>query len=249
MESVVITIQDLTPLEDLERLRSEFLGMVSHELRTPLAAIKGSTDTLLENASNLDPAEMTQFFRIIRDQSESMRHLIGDLLDVARIETGSLPVSPEPVEVTVLVDEARSRFQGGGGRSNLVIDLPARLPRVTADRRRVVQVLTNLLSNAARHSHDLSPIRVSAAREGVHVALSVADDGVGGACRASAPPVPQVLAAGRGGAGTGAGRVRPGLGHLQGDRGGPRGAHPGRERRAGPRQPVHLHPVGGGRAG
>ena len=179
VESVVITIQDLTPLEELERLRAEFLGMVSHELRTPLAAIKGSTDTLLENASDLDPAEMTQFFRIIRDQSESMRHLIGDLLDVARIETGTLPVSPEPVEVTVLVDEARSRFQGGGGRSNLVIDLPARLPRVAADRRRVVQVLTNLLTNAARHSHDLSPIRVSAAREGVHVALSVADDGVG----------------------------------------------------------------------
>ena len=179
VESVVITIQDLTPLEDLERLRAEFLGMVSHELRTPLAAIKGSTDTLLENAADLDPAEMTQFFRIIRDQSESMRHLIGDLLDVARIETGTLPVSPEPVEVTALVDEARSRFQGGGGRSNLVIDLPARLPRVTADRRRVVQVLTNLLSNAARHSHELSPIRVSAVPEGVHVALSVADHGVG----------------------------------------------------------------------
>ena len=179
VESVVVTIQDLTPLEDLERLRAEFLGMVSHELRTPLAAIKGSADTLLEVASELDPAEMTQFFRIIRDQSESMRHLIGDLLDVARIETGTLPVSPEPVEVTVLVDEARSRFQSGGGRSNLVIDLPPRLPRVTADRRRVVQVLTNLLSNAARHSHDLSPIRVSAVREGVHVALSVADDGVG----------------------------------------------------------------------
>ena len=179
VESVVITVQDLTPLEELERLRAEFLGMVSHELRTPLAAIKGSTDTLLENAPDLDPAEMTQFFRIIRDQSESMRHLIGDLLDVARIETGTLPVSPEPVEVTVLVDEARSRFQTGDGRSNLVIDLPARLPRVTADRRRVVQVLTNLLSNAARHSHDLSPIRVSAVRDGVHVALSVADDGVG----------------------------------------------------------------------
>ena len=179
VESVVVTLQDMTPLEDLERLRAEFLGMVSHELRTPLAAIKGSTDTLLENASDLDPAEMTQFFRIIRDQSESMRHLIGDLLDVARIETGTLPVSPEPVEVTVLVDEARSRFQSGGGRSNLQIDLPPGLPRVMADRRRVVQVLSNLLSNAARHSHDLSPIRVAAMREGVHVAFSVADDGVG----------------------------------------------------------------------
>ena len=179
VESVVVTIQDLTPLEDLERLRAEFLGMVSHELRTPLTSIKGSADILLEASAELDPAEMTQFFRIIRDQSESMRHLIGDLLDVARIETGTLPVSPEPVAVTVLVDEARSRFQSGGGRANLVIDLPPDLPRVLADRRRVVQVLNNLLSNAARHSNDLSPIRVAAVRDGVHVAFSVADDGVG----------------------------------------------------------------------
>ena len=177
--SVVVTLQDMTPLEDLERLRAEFLGMVSHELRTPLSAIKGSVDTLLEAASELDPAEMTQFFRIIRDQSESMRYLIGDLLDVARIETGTLPVSPEPVEATVLVDEARSRFQSGGGRSNLVIDLPPALPRVLADRRRIVQVLSNLLSNAARHSNEVSAIRVAAARDGVHVAFSVSDDGVG----------------------------------------------------------------------
>ena len=177
--SVVVTIQDMTPMEELERLRAEFLGMVSHELRTPLAAVKGSVDTLLESASDLDSAEMTQFFRIIRDQSENMRYLIGELLDVARIETGTLPVSPGPVEAASLVDEARSRFQSGGGRSNLVIDLPPDLPRVMADRRRIVQALGNLLSNAARHSNELSPIRVAAVRDGVHVAFSVADDGVG----------------------------------------------------------------------
>ena len=177
--SVVVTIQDMTPMEELERLRAEFLGMVSHELRTPLAAVKGSVDTLLESASDLDSAEMTQFFRIIRDQSENMRYLIGELLDVARIETGTLPVSPGPVDAASLVDEARSRFQSGGGRSNLVIDLPPDLPRVMADRRRIVQALGNLLSNAAHHSNELSPIRVAAVRDGVHVAFSVADDGVG----------------------------------------------------------------------
>ena len=178
-ESVVVTLQDLTPLEELERLRAEFLGMVSHELRTPLTSIKGAAATLTEEVSDLDPAEMLQFFRIIGEQADRMRDLIGDLLDVARIETGTLPVSPEPVAAAVLVDEARSRFQSGGGRSNLVIDLPPDLPRVMADRRRIVQVLNNLLSNAARHSNELSPIRVAAAQDGVHVAFSVADDGVG----------------------------------------------------------------------
>ena len=179
VESVVVTIQDMTPMEELERLRAEFLGMVSHELRTPLAAIKGSAATLTEAAFDLDTAEMLQFFRIIGEQADSMRDLIGDLLDVARIETGALPVSPAAVDVATLVDEARSAFQNGGGRSDLHIDIPPDLPRVMADRRRIVQVLNNLLSNAARHSNELSAIRVAAVRDGVHVAFSVADDGVG----------------------------------------------------------------------
>ena len=76
--------------------------------------------------------------RRVRTAAKQLRRKLGDLLDVARIETGTLPVSPEPVEAGVLVDEARSRFQSGGGRSNLVIDLPPDLPRVMADRRRIV---------------------------------------------------------------------------------------------------------------
>ena len=177
---MVVTVQDLTPLEDLERLRAEFLGMVSHELRTPLTSIKGSADTLLEESARLDPAEMRQFHRIIRDQTVRMRGLITDLLDVARIETGTLPVAPQSVEVTALVDQARNQFpSGGGGRDNLHIDLAPDLPRVMADRRRIVQVLDNLLSTAARYSPADSAIRLAAVREGVHVAFSVADNGRG----------------------------------------------------------------------
>ena len=177
--SVVVTLQDMTPLEEMERLRAEFLGMVSHELRTPLTSIKGSAATLTEAASDLDPAEMLQFFRIIGEQADYMRDLIGDLLDVARIETGELPVSPAPAEVASLVDEARSRFQSGGGRNNLRIDLSPELPLVMADGRRIVQVLSNLLTNAARHSHEASAIEVSAVRAGYHVAVSVTDEGRG----------------------------------------------------------------------
>ena len=78
----------------VERLRAEFLGMVSHELRTPLTSIKSSAATLTEAASDLDPAEMLQFFRIIGEQADHTRDLIGDLLDMARIETGELAVAP-----------------------------------------------------------------------------------------------------------------------------------------------------------
>ncbi len=179
LASFVVTLQDMTPLEEQERLRAEFLAMVSHELRTPLAAVKGSITTLLESADELDPAEMNQFFHIIRDQSEQMRYLIGDLLDVARIETGALPVNPEPSDVHVLVNEAGNRFIAGGARNALNIDLTEDLPLVMADRQRIVQVLSNLLFNASGYSPEGSPIVVTAVREGVHVAVSVTDEGRG----------------------------------------------------------------------
>jgi len=177
--SFVVTLQDMTPLEDQERMRAEFLGMVSHELSTPLAAVKGSITTLLETSNRLDPAEMTQFFRIIRDQADQMRSLIGHLLDVARIETGSLGVEPEPSEVHVLVEEAVSRFTTEGSGNALTVELEADLPLVMADRRRIVQVLGSLLSNAVGYSGEGSPILVTAVREGVHVAVSVVDEGRG----------------------------------------------------------------------
>ena len=179
IESMVVTLQDMADVEELERLRAEFLAMVSHELRMPLTSIMGSATALLDVSSDLDPAEMRQFHRIILDQAGNMRELIGDLLDVARIETGTLPVMPEPAEVAALVDRARSAFKSAGGRNNLAIDIEPDLPLVMADRRRIAQVLGNLLTNAARHSSESSVIRVIAERRDVHVAVSVADEGRG----------------------------------------------------------------------
>ena len=179
LESVVVTMQDLAPVQKLERLRSEFLSMVSHELRTPLAAIKGSTAAVLGSSRGFVPAEMLQFFHIIDEQADRLTDLIGDLLDVGRIEAGTLSVSPEPSEVGALVDQARSTFRAGGGTNAVLIDLAPGLPRVMADRGRILQVLNNLIINAARHATESSPIRVAALRDGMCVAISVSDGGRG----------------------------------------------------------------------
>ena len=179
VESVVVTMQDLGPLQELERLRAEFLGMVSHELRAPLTSIKGASATVLAAARVLDPAEVRQFFRIIDEQANHMDSLISDLLDAGRIEAGTLSVVPEPSEVAALVDVARNTFLSGGGRHIVLIDLPADLPRVMADRQRIAQVLNNLFSNAVRHAPVTSPIQVSALRDGIQVAISVRDEGRG----------------------------------------------------------------------
>ena len=179
VESVVITMQDLAPLEELERLRAEFLAMVSYELRGPLIAIKGSTATLLRPSRTLGRAELCEFHRIIDQQEDRMDDLVGDLLDAGRIDAGTLSVEPEPRELTGLVEQARTAFQSTGARQAMRIDLAPDLPPVMADERRIVQVLGNLLANAARHSPESSAIHLAAVRDGLEVAVSVTDEGRG----------------------------------------------------------------------
>ena len=110
VESLIVTLQDLAPLDELERSRAEFLSMVSHELRAPLTSIKGSTATALGATPPPDPVEMYRILRIINEQADHMRGLINDLLDAGRIEAGTLSITPEPAEVAGLVDQARSTF-------------------------------------------------------------------------------------------------------------------------------------------
>ncbi len=179
VQSVVVTMQDLAPVQELNRLRTEFISMVSHELRAPLTSIKGSAATLMDESPGFEPAETREFYRIIMEQADHMRRLINDLLDVGRIDTGTLSVSPEASEVPVLVDQARSTFHSGGSKHTLMIDLPRELPRVMADRARILQVMNNLLVNAARHAPESAQILVTAVHDGPYVAVSVRDEGSG----------------------------------------------------------------------
>ena len=178
VESVVVTMQDLAPLDEIERMRVEFLALVGQELRAPLTAIKGSAATLLDEA-NLDRAEMREFHRIIAEQADHMRVLVRDLLDAGRIESGTLSVAPEPADVRQLVEDARTTFAAGGAKQPVTVDLPADLPTVMADRHRIDQVFASLLANAARHAPETSTIGIAAVRDGAHVAVSVTDRGRG----------------------------------------------------------------------
>ncbi len=179
--SVVMTLQDLAPVQETERMQVEFLDMLSRELRAPLTSIKGSTATVLCASPVFSAAEMLQFFRIINEQVDHMSDLIADLLDAGRIDAGMLSVNPEPTEVGALVDLARNTFLSGGAGHTVLIDPAPDLPQVAADRGRMVQVLNILLSDAAGHAPESSPIRVSAVRDGVYVAISVSDTGTGAA--------------------------------------------------------------------
>ena len=174
LESMMVTLQDLGQVKDLERRQAEFLGMVSQELLAPLTSIKGSAVAVLEDLSRLDLADTRQFFSLIEWQADRMRGLIWDLLEVARINSGTLPLTPEPTELPSLVRQALASFLEGGTGLPVEVDLPPDLPQVSADRRRALQVLDRLLSNAARYSQEGTVITLSARREESHVTVCVA---------------------------------------------------------------------------
>ena len=223
--------EDISSVDEMERIHTEFLGMVSHELRTPLTSIKGSVTTLQLRLSSLDLVEAREFLRIIDSQTDKMDVLISDLLDVARIETGTLSVAPEPTDVALLLEDAKNAFLSGASGNMLHISLPKGLPWVMADRLRIVQVLNNLVSNAATSSDEESSITVTAVRRGPQVEVSVSDirDGV------AAERIPHLFRrypiANVEAGGSLPWEARSGTCHLQGNRGGPWGQDLGRERR------------------
>ena len=173
------TIQDITPLEEVKRQRAEFLDKVSYELRAPLTAIKGSTASMLGATYPLDLIETRQLLRIIDEQADHMRYLINDLVDMTQIESGTLSVTPEPTSLEDLVEQARETFLSQGAANSIAVDLAPDLPRVMADKRRMLQVLNSLLANASDRSPESSAIRVSVSLQHVYVAVSVEDDGRG----------------------------------------------------------------------
>ena len=175
--SVVVSMQDITRLHELERIRAEFLGIVNSELRAPLTTIKGSTTTVLESPYPLDSSETRQFFRIIDEQTDHIRERLSDLLDVTRIEAGTLSIIPEPTDLGSLIFEAKEAFLSTGLEYEIAIDCPPELPLVMADRTRMLQVLNNLLSNASENSREESTILVAASHMDAEVAVSVTYEG------------------------------------------------------------------------
>ena len=177
--SVVVTLQDMAPLEDLDRLRAQFLVTIGNELRTPLSAIKGSVASLLDPIAPLNPTESSYLLHIIDDQADLMRSQLNGLIELTQIEAGLLAVQTKSVNVAALVDEAIDQHQGLKGRFAIERAIPAALPQIMADKERLNQVVQNLLNHAHRYCTDTTAIRISASRDDIFVAISISTNGFG----------------------------------------------------------------------
>jgi len=166
-------------LQELDRLKSDFVSLVSHQLRAPLTTINGSLE-LLAHEAELPPESRQRTLRILTEEGQRLSHMIETILDVSRLEAGQLTMRLGPVAVEPLLARVgASGVASEAGRRDLTLDVAPALPPVRADEMLLEEVVRNLVENAVRYSASGQPIEISARRDQENVTLGVADHGPG----------------------------------------------------------------------
>jgi len=163
-------------LEKLDRTKTEFLSIVSHEFRTALTGIQGFSELIRDGG--LEPDEVRAYGGYIFNDADRVNRLIGDLLDLDRMESGRMSIRTADVDINEVLSDSIARA-GSSPSVEFKADLDPRLPIVVGDRDRLVQVVSNLVNNAVKYSPDGGTVTLSSRAEGGFALVSVTDTGVG----------------------------------------------------------------------
>jgi len=176
----VIVLHDITELRKLERVRRDFVANVSHEFKTPLTAIQGFAETLLAGAID-DPQNRLRFLEIILEHSRRLARLTDDLLKLSKMDADRLELEIRRLSVSQFVESCIETTQRPAAEKDLRIsvNLQQPLPDIAADRRRLAEVLQNLLDNALQYTPAGGQIMVSASADDAEVRFTVSDTGIG----------------------------------------------------------------------
>lgn len=173
-----ILFHDISADRELDRMRSSLVSTVSHELRTPLAAIKGYATTMLAEDVEWDHASQHEFLTIISDESDRLTNLVNNLLDLSRIEAGSLRLAREDCDIQETINRAAKQARLAPG-NKLEIQIEPKLPQLFADPPRLETILRNLIENAVKYGGEKANIHVKVGRKGRDFVFHVIDDGPG----------------------------------------------------------------------
>jgi PAS domain S-box-containing protein len=177
----LISFADITRLKEVDRLKSSIVANVSHELRAPLASIKAYTELLLDELEGDDRTLRQRFLTVIDRETDRLTELIGDLLDLSRLEAGQFVMKKEPLHIGEIVDDIFGLFdiQAQEKKISLHADIQLDLPPILADRELVTMLIKNLVGNAIKFSNAEGRVDVVAREEEAKFILSVIDRGVG----------------------------------------------------------------------
>jgi two-component system phosphate regulon sensor histidine kinase PhoR len=175
----VAVFHDVTELAQLERMRREFVANASHELRTPLAAIRGFAETLLR-PSDLSESDRRSYLEIIDRHARRLGQLVGDLLELSRIESGKTELEQAPVDVGVLIASLLREYELRAAEASITLASDVQAPAIArADSSAVEQILTNLLDNAIKYTEPGGSVVLQAMPVDGWLQIRVADDGPG----------------------------------------------------------------------
>jgi two-component system phosphate regulon sensor histidine kinase PhoR len=168
---------DISERKEIEQMKDEMISAVSHEMRTPLTAMLGFTEFLLEN--EVEAAQRKTYLNTIHKETERLKELIGNFLDLQQSKSRLATYRFRPVEVCLLVKDAAGLFAFDKDSHRIVIDCPEGLPQIEGDEARLHQVLTNIISNALKYSPGESLVTIGARREKDGITIWVKDEGIG----------------------------------------------------------------------
>jgi PAS domain S-box-containing protein len=179
--SVIAQGRDITAQLEAERMKKEFTSTLSHELRTPLTSIIGSLQLINAGVLGEVPKDVAELTDVAERNAQRLLDLINDILDIERIESGKLTLAPEPIRVDELVQEAMVLNKGFADRFKVRFEprQPLAQGEVDADRKRLLQVMTNLLSNAAKFSPPGGVVEITAEARGAALRVAIHDRGPG----------------------------------------------------------------------
>ena len=177
----LIRFVDRSEARAAEQMRVDFVANASHELRTPLSTLIGYTETLREQAEEIDPITRERFLSVVHDEARRMQSVVEDLISLSRIEAEKFTSPTDAVDLTPLIDQAFAGAQRMADErgSRLIRHVDPELPLIAGDRSQILQLLDNLLTNALRYGEPGTPVTVAAHAEGPMVHLLVADEGEG----------------------------------------------------------------------
>ena len=166
-------------LREKERLLSILLNSISHDLRTPLVSITGTLSSLLDQESHLNEAAQHDLLVDAFSESERLNHIVGNLLEMSRLEAGSLRLKRDLYDLSEIIGVARTQLRKRMGNRQIIIQLTDNLPMVNVDITLFAQVFVNLLDNALKYSPDDSPIEIRASQMNNELEIRVGDQGRG----------------------------------------------------------------------
>ncbi len=180
MTGIVMVLRDVSQQREIDRMKSDFISSVSHELRTPLTSIKAYAETMLDD---IDMPRQTrqEFLQIINEESDRLTNLINGILDISKIEAGTIEIVRKPVDLALVAKHSAESLEYVAGKKNIRLqtDISNHLPDLLGDENKIFSMLTNLINNAIKFTPEDGTVSVSAHLVNNELVVKVSDTGMG----------------------------------------------------------------------